>query len=68
MARLFGSRPIKCWSLPGVRGRRDIVRHTGSVVILAVDESHAEPRVLLVRQYRHAAQQYLVGALRGPHR
>jgi ADP-ribose pyrophosphatase len=43
----------------GVRGRRDIVRHTGSVVILAVDESHAEPRVLLVRQYRHAAGQFL---------
>jgi len=43
----------------GVRGRRDIVRHTGSVVILAVDETRAEPRVLLVRQYRHAAQQYL---------
>src|SRR6202030_2040078 len=43
----------------GVRGRRDIVRHTGSVVILAVDESRAEPRVLLVRQYRHAAEQFL---------
>src|SRR6202049_4827214 len=43
----------------GVRGRRDIVRHTGSVVILAVDESQSAPRVLLVRQYRHAAQQYL---------
>jgi ADP-ribose pyrophosphatase len=43
----------------GVRGRRDIVRHTGSVVILAVDETHSEPRVLLVSQYRHAAQQYL---------
>jgi ADP-ribose pyrophosphatase len=43
----------------GIRGRRDIVRHTGSVVILAVDETHSEPRVLLVRQYRHAAQQYL---------
>jgi ADP-ribose pyrophosphatase len=43
----------------GVRGRRDIVRHTGSVVILAVDESHPEPQVLLVRQYRHAAQQFL---------
>ena len=42
----------------GVRGRRDIVRHTGSVVILAVDESRGEPRVLLVRQYRHAAQQW----------
>jgi ADP-ribose diphosphatase len=43
----------------GVRGRRDIVRHTGSVVIMPVDDSRAEPRVLLVRQYRHAAQQYL---------
>ena len=43
----------------GIRGRRDIVRHTGSVVILAVDETRSEPRVLLVRQYRHAAQQYL---------
>jgi ADP-ribose pyrophosphatase len=43
----------------GIRGRRDIVRHTGSVVILPVDETQSEPRVLLVRQYRHAAQQYL---------
>jgi ADP-ribose diphosphatase len=43
----------------GIRGRRDVVRHTGSVVIMPVDESHAEPRVLLVRQYRHAAQQCL---------
>jgi len=43
----------------GVRARRDIVRHTGSVVILAVEESHSELRVLLVRQYRHAAQQFL---------
>jgi len=43
----------------GLRGRRDIVRHTGSVVIMAVDETRSEPRVLLVRQYRHAAQQYL---------
>jgi ADP-ribose pyrophosphatase len=43
----------------GIEVRRDIVRHTGSVVILAVDESGREPHVLLVRQYRHAAQQYL---------
>ena len=43
----------------GVRVRRDIVRHTGSVVILAVEESHSEPRVLLERQYRHAAQDFL---------
>jgi ADP-ribose diphosphatase len=43
----------------GVRARRDIVHHTGSVVILAVEESRGEPRILLERQYRHAAQLYL---------
>lgn len=43
----------------GVRARRDIVRHTGSVVILAVEQSRSEPHILLVRQYRHAAQQFL---------
>jgi ADP-ribose pyrophosphatase len=43
----------------GVRVRRDIVHHTGSVVILAVDESRSEPRILLERQYRHATGQYL---------
>jgi ADP-ribose pyrophosphatase len=41
----------------GVRVRRDIVRHHGSIVILALDEagSRRPPRVLLERQYRHAA-------------
>jgi len=43
----------------GVRARRDIIRHSGSVVVLAVEESHSAPRVLLERQYRHAAQNYL---------
>jgi ADP-ribose pyrophosphatase len=43
----------------GVRARRDIIHHTGSVVVLAVDESHSTPRVLLERQYRHAAGDYL---------
>jgi len=43
----------------GVRVRRDIVRHSGSVVILAVEESRSQPRVLLERQYRHAAEDYL---------
>jgi ADP-ribose pyrophosphatase len=43
----------------GVRARRDVIHHTGSVVILAVDESRAKPRVLLERQYRHAANDYL---------
>jgi ADP-ribose pyrophosphatase len=41
----------------GVKARRDVVRHHGSVVIMAVDDSKSEPRVLLVRQYRYAAQE-----------
>jgi len=43
----------------GVRVRRDVIHHTGSVVVLAVDDSRSIPRVLLERQYRHAANDYL---------
>lgn len=43
----------------GLKVRRDLVHHSGSIVILAVDDSGAIPRVLLERQYRHAAQDYL---------
>ena len=43
----------------GIRVRRDIVHHSGSVVILAIEESRSEIKVLLERQYRHAAQQFL---------
>ena len=43
----------------GVRAYRDVIHHSGSVVILAVDDSAATPRVLLERQYRHAANGYL---------
>ena len=43
----------------GVHTRRDIVRHSGSVVILAVEDGRSEPRILLERQYRHAARQLL---------
>ena len=43
----------------GVRARRDVIHHTGSVVVLAVDESRSTPRILLERQYRHAARAYL---------
>jgi ADP-ribose pyrophosphatase len=43
----------------GIRVRRDVVRHTGSVVVLAVEDSGAKPRVLLERQYRHPANSYL---------
>jgi ADP-ribose diphosphatase len=60
----------------GVHARRDVIRHSGSIVVLAVDDQagrdpdnhgpaignsakaarKAEPRILLERQYRHAAQ------------
>jgi ADP-ribose pyrophosphatase len=43
----------------GVTARRDVIHHSGSVVVLAVDDSTATPRVLLERQYRHAATDYL---------
>ncbi len=42
-----------------IRARRDIVRHPGSVVVIAVDENRREPRVLLEYQYRYAANQFL---------
>ena len=43
----------------GIVARRDMVRHPGSVVILAVDDSRRAVRVLLARQYRYAARQSL---------
>jgi ADP-ribose pyrophosphatase len=43
----------------GVQARRDVIHHSGSVVVLAVDDSTATPRILLERQYRHAATDYL---------
>jgi ADP-ribose pyrophosphatase len=43
----------------GVHARRDVIHHTGSVVVLAVDDLRSTPRVLLERQYRHAANDYL---------
>jgi ADP-ribose pyrophosphatase len=39
----------------GIRVRRDVVRHSGSIVVLAVDDSARPARVLLERQYRYAA-------------
>lgn len=43
----------------GIKVRRDLIHHSGSVVVLAVDDSGAMPRILLERQYRHAAKDYL---------
>jgi ADP-ribose pyrophosphatase len=41
---------------------RDVIRHNGSVVILAVDESKDpnDPDIIFERQYRHAAGQFLI--------
>jgi ADP-ribose pyrophosphatase len=46
----------------GVSARRDVIRHNGSVVVLAVDHSRSktDPDILLIRQYRHAAEQFLL--------
>ena len=43
----------------GIVVQRDVVRHGGSVVILAVDDAGPEPSVLLERQYRYAAGSFL---------
>src|SRR6185437_8199489 len=41
---------------------RDVIRHNGSIVVLAVDESinPKDPDLILIRQYRHAASQFLL--------
>ena len=47
---------------PGGReSHRDVIRHNGSVVILAVDpgKKKKDPWVVIERQYRHAAGQFL---------
>jgi ADP-ribose pyrophosphatase len=45
----------------GKKSERDVIRHNGSVVILAVDNSRdkKDPWVVIERQYRHAATQFL---------
>src|SRR5271170_7360351 len=45
----------------GVDTTREVIRHNGSVVILAVDDSKSkrDPLIVMERQYRHAAGQYL---------
>ena len=42
--------------------QKDVIRHSGSVVILAIDESESatDPFIILERQFRHAAGQFLI--------
>lgn len=46
----------------GVTATRDVIRHNGSVVILAVDaaKNPKDPGILLIRQYRLAANKLLL--------
>jgi ADP-ribose pyrophosphatase len=46
----------------GVKATRDVIRHNGSVVVLAVDTetNPADPGILLIKQYRHAAGKMLL--------
>src|ERR671921_1099193 len=43
----------------GVRAKRDVIRHQGSVVVLAADDAKPEPRILLARQFRYSADDFL---------
>ncbi len=45
----------------GIESTRDVIRHNGSAVVLAIDDSESQrnPLILMERQYRHAAGQYM---------
>jgi ADP-ribose pyrophosphatase len=44
----------------GVTAIREVIRHSGSVVVLAIDGWGSNPLVLLERQYRYAAKSYML--------
>jgi ADP-ribose pyrophosphatase len=46
----------------GLIFKRDVIRHNGSVVVLAIDESAdpKDPIIILERQYRHAVGEFLL--------
>ncbi|MGH9564287.1 MAG: NUDIX hydrolase, partial [Terracidiphilus sp.] len=58
---LFKVRHDKLIEPGGRTNERDVIRHNGSVVILAIDNSKSkrDPWIVMERQYRHAANQYL---------
>ena len=58
---LFRVRNDKLIEPGGLHSERDVIRHNGSVVILAIDKSKSkkDPWIVMERQYRHAANQFL---------
>ena len=53
---VFGIRRDELVEPGGVRATREMITHSGSVVVLPI---LPDGRVLLIRQYRHAARQFL---------
>jgi ADP-ribose pyrophosphatase len=58
---LFKVRHDKLIEPDGKHAERDVIRHNGSVVILAIDnaENKRDPWIVVERQYRHAANRFL---------
>jgi ADP-ribose pyrophosphatase len=54
--RVFGIRRDQVLEPSGVRTTREMITHPGSVVVLPV---LPDKKIVLVRQYRHAARQYM---------
>jgi ADP-ribose pyrophosphatase len=54
--RVFGVRRDQVLEPDGVHAMREVITHSGSVVVLPV---LADGRIALIRQYRHATRQYL---------
>jgi ADP-ribose pyrophosphatase len=54
--RVFGIRRDQIIEPSGVQTTREVITHPGSVVVLPVLD---DGRIVLIRQYRHAARQYL---------
>src|SRR5271156_5300551 len=53
---VFGIRRDEVIEPSGVRATREVITHPGSVVVLPV---LPDGRIVMIRQYRHAAKQYL---------
>jgi ADP-ribose pyrophosphatase len=53
---VFGLRRDEVLEPSGVRTRREVITHPGSVVVLPV---LPDGRIVMIRQYRHATRQYM---------
>src|ERR1700754_3671798 len=54
--KVFSVRRDEVSEPSGVKATRDVIAHSGSVVVMPVLD---DGKIVLIRQYRHAARQYL---------